>query len=72
MPSVSKLKNYRLKQSILIVDRQDQIVGFLGEERRIFVPLSKIPPHVIKAFLAAEDAQYYKHKGIDFFSLLRA
>lgn len=72
LPSVSKLKNYRPKQSILIVDSQDQIVGFLGEERRIFVPLNKIPPHVIKAFLAAEDAQFYKHKGIDFFSLLRA
>lgn len=72
LPSVSKLKNYRPKQSIVIVDSQDQIVGYLGDERRIFVPLSKIPPYVIKAFLAAEDAQFYKHKGIDFFSLLRA
>ncbi|MFN4197087.1 MAG: transglycosylase domain-containing protein [Caldimicrobium sp.] len=72
LPSISKLKNYQPKQSIVIVDSQDQIIGYLGDERRIFVPLSKIPPHVIKAFLAAEDAQFYKHKGIDFFSLLRA
>lgn len=72
LPSISKLKNYRPKQSNLIVDYQGQIVGFLGEERRIFVPLEKVPPHVRKAFLAAEDAQFYKHKGIDFFSLLRA
>lgn len=72
LPSISKLKNYRPKQANLIVDYQDKIIGFLGEERRIFVPLNKIPPHVRKAFLAAEDAQFYKHKGIDFFSLIRA
>lgn len=72
LPSISKLKSYRPKQVNLIVDRNDKIIGYLGEERRIFVPLKKIPPHVVKAFLAAEDANFYKHKGIDFFSLLRA
>ncbi|MFN3568240.1 MAG: transglycosylase domain-containing protein [Caldimicrobium sp.] len=72
MPSISKLKNYYPKQSIVIVDIQGQIVGYIGDERRIFVPLNKIPPHVINAFLAAEDAQFYKHKGIDFFSIIRA
>ncbi len=69
---MSKLKHYRPKQTNLIVDYQENIIGFLGEERRIFVPLNKIPDHVKKAFLAAEDAQFYRHKGIDFFSLLRA
>ena len=72
LPSISKLKHYRPKQANLIVDYQENIIGFLGEERRIFVPLNKIPDHVKKAFLAAEDAQFYRHKGIDFFSLLRA
>lgn len=72
LPSISKLKNYRPKQVNLIVDHNDKIIGYLGEERRIFVPLKKIPSHVVKAFLAAEDANFYRHKGIDFFSLLRA
>ncbi len=72
LPSISKLKHYRPKQANLIVDYQENIIGFLGEERRIFVPLNKIPDHAKKAFLAAEDAQFYRHKGIDFFSLLRA
>jgi len=72
LPSISKLKNYNPQQANLIVDSQDRVVGYLGEVRRIYVPINKIPPHVIKAFLAAEDANFYKHKGIDFISLLRA
>jgi penicillin-binding protein 1A len=72
LPSIAKLKNYQPKQTNLIVDYQDRVVGYLGEERRIYVPINKIPPHVIKAFLAAEDANFYKHRGIDFFSLMRA
>lgn len=72
LPSISKLKNYQPKQAILVVDYQGRVIGYLGEERRIYVPLQKIPPHVVKAFLAAEDANFYKHKGIDFFSLIRA
>lgn len=72
LPSISKLKNYQPIQTNLILDNKGNIIGYLGKERRIFVPLKKIPPHVIKAFIAAEDANFYKHKGIDFYSLLRA
>ncbi|MGC9141445.1 MAG: penicillin-binding protein 1A [Caldimicrobium sp.] len=72
LPSISSLKHYRPKQSNLIFDHNEKIIGFLGKERRIFVPLNKIPPHVVKAFIAAEDANFYKHKGIDFYGLLRA
>lgn len=72
LPSISQLKNYNPKQAILIVDNQGKVIGYLGEERRIYVPLEKIPDHVIKAFIAAEDANFYKHRGIDFFSLVRA
>lgn len=72
VPSISKLKNYKPQQTNIIYDVNGNIVGFIGEVRRIYVPLDKIPPHVIQAFLAAEDANFYKHKGIDFFGLLRA
>ncbi len=72
LPSISKLKNYNPPQSSILLDNKGKIVGFLGQERRIFVPLQKIPPHVINAFIAAEDANFFEHKGIDFLSLLRA
>jgi penicillin-binding protein 1A len=45
--------------------------GQLAEYRR-FVPLSQIPQHVVKAFLAAEDQDYYAHSGYSPLAMLRA
>ncbi|MGY6662863.1 MAG: penicillin-binding protein 1A [Glycocaulis sp.] len=41
-------------------------------ERRVFVPIEAIPPHVVEAFLAAEDANFYNHGGIDLTGMVRA
>jgi len=40
-------------------------VGFLGTEQREPVPLSQVPTHVTRAVLAAEDARFYDHSGVD-------
>jgi penicillin-binding protein 1A len=45
--------------------------GRLAEYRR-FVPLSALPPHVVKAFIAAEDQDYYAHSGYSLPAILRA
>ena len=45
---------------------------FEENQRRQWVPLSDIPEHVQKAFLAAEDKRFYRHKGIDERGLIRA
>jgi penicillin-binding protein 1A len=45
--------------------------GHLVEYRRV-VPLSAIPPHVVKAFLAAEDREYYAHSGFSVPAMVRA
>ena len=52
------------------VERYDA-EGKLVEYRR-FVPLSEIPPHVVKAFLAAEDEDYYAHSGYNAPAMVRA
>ena len=36
------------------------------------VPLDKISPHVVKVILAAEDARFFEHGGVDYAALLRA
>lgn len=41
-------------------------------ERRVFVPIDAIPPQVLNAFLAAEDANFYNHSGIDLMGMARA
>ena len=43
-----------------------------GEENRLPVPLSRVPPHVITAVLAAEDERFFEHGAVDVRSLTRA
>ncbi|HUK65440.1 MAG TPA: transglycosylase domain-containing protein [Anaeromyxobacteraceae bacterium] len=38
----------------------------IGPENPSFVPLSAVPPHVVRAVLASEDAGFYGHHGFDF------
>ncbi len=39
---------------------------------RFPVPLEQISPHVIRVILAAEDASFYRHGGVDYPAVLRA
>ena len=41
-------------------------------ERRIVVPLKRMPEHLKHAFLAAEDAKFYTHEGLDYPGIMRA
>jgi len=40
--------------------------------RREYYPLKDIPEAIGKAFIAAEDKNFYLHPGVDFFSIVRA
>jgi penicillin-binding protein 1A len=48
------------------------LVQLAGTERRSPVALASLPPHVRNAVLAAEDANFYHHPGVDASALLRA
>ena len=52
----------------------EEIMLFYGSqrERRELVALRNLPPHLIRAVLAAEDHRFYKHAGIDPIGILRA
>lgn len=41
-------------------------------ERRIWVPLSELPPAAWQAFIAAEDRRFMKHRGVDLLGIGRA
>jgi penicillin-binding protein 1A len=47
---------------------------FAGSRVRIpgFTPLDEIPPEVVKAFLAAEDDNFYTHRGYSAAAIIRA
>ncbi|MBN1930402.1 MAG: PBP1A family penicillin-binding protein [Desulfobacterales bacterium] len=63
------------KESIPILELEpEEIVLFFGpeRERRQLVSIDQLPKHLIFAVLAAEDARFYRHYGVDPFAILRA
>ena len=72
LPKITKLEDYHFKQSTKVLDRNDHLIGTLGEHRRTFVPYDKIPPIVIDSFVAAEDNKFWSHSGVDYVGMMRA
>lgn len=61
-------------QSTKIYDRTGKVLLYdiYGEERRELIKLEEVPEHVKQAIIATEDANFYRHFGIDPKSVLRA
>ncbi|HEY1372442.1 MAG TPA: PBP1A family penicillin-binding protein [Candidatus Binatia bacterium] len=55
-----------------VYDVHEKPIGEFYLQRRIVVPLDRIPKHVVKALLAAEDSRFYVHRGIDVYAIVRA
>jgi penicillin-binding protein 1A len=71
-PSVESAKAYRPSVTSRIFDRNNRVVGEIYLEKRTVVAYKSIPPHVVNAFVAAEDANFFRHKGVDYFAIFRA
>lgn len=66
------LKKLENKPASGIYGKNDELVYLLVPDNRIFVNYGKIPQHVKDSFLAAEDADFFKHGAIDFGGVIRA
>ncbi|MCG6909696.1 MAG: PBP1A family penicillin-binding protein [Deltaproteobacteria bacterium] len=72
LPKISSLSAYRPSIITAIYSDDNRKIGEFYKERRLVVPLSDIPRMLKEAFIAAEDARFYKHKGVDIVSIVRA
>ncbi len=72
LPRVDTLADYRPPIITRVLSDEGEVIAELFEERRIVVPVSKMPMQLIQAFVAAEDSNFFKHKGIDIVSIFRA
>lgn len=73
LPSLDKVRSgYQPPQVTRVLARDGTVLASLFTERRTVIPLSEIPNHVKLAFLAAEDASFYQHQGLNYFGMLRA
>ena len=73
LPSVEQLKSgYQPAQVTRVFARDGTLLGSVFTERRTVVPFADVPGHVKLSFLAAEDATFYEHEGLNYFGMLRA
>jgi penicillin-binding protein 1A len=72
LPRMSSARDYRPPAVSRVTDRGGRVLGEIYRERRTVVPLSRIPPVLLQAVLAAEDADFYHHRGLDWAGMVRA
>lgn len=72
LPDVVELTDYRPKLPLRVYASDGELIGEFGEERRNLLPFEDIPPVMVNAVLAIEDARFFEHNGVDYRGMLRA
>lgn len=72
LPDVQALRDHQEPQVTRVVDRGGAILGESWQERRTVVDIERVPRVLVLSVLAAEDADFYQHQGLDYAGLLRA
>ena len=72
IPSSSEVESVELQVPLKIFTKDGKLIGEFGEIHRTKLKFEEIPDTFVKAFLAAEDSDYFNHTGVDILSLVRA
>jgi len=72
LPDYEQLKDYQPPIVTRIYAGDGRLMAEFAQEKRVFMPIEKIPDIVKQAFIAAEDKNFYTHQGIDPSAIVRA
>ncbi|MBZ0160859.1 MAG: PBP1A family penicillin-binding protein [bacterium] len=72
LPTLDALEEYQPSLVTTLYSDHDEPFAAFFEQKRFWVPLDKIPRHLINGIIAVEDAQFYQHRGINFRGIARA
>lgn len=72
LPDHQQLAKYEPPIVTRIHAGDGELIGEYADQKRLFMPIESMPKRVTDAFIAAEDAAYYTHMGINPMSILRA
>lgn len=74
LPRPEKFTERSFTESTKIFDRTGEVLLYelYGEEKREIIPLSQMSENIQHALIATEDANFYKHHGLDFEGIFRA
>lgn len=72
LPDHRMLVDYEPPVATRVYAGDGSLMAEFAVENRVFVPIEAMPDVVRQAFLAAEDQNFYEHRGIDPIGILRA
>tara|TARA_R110000824_G_scaffold366730_2_gene555521 strand:- start:17070 stop:19580 length:2511 start_codon:yes stop_codon:yes gene_type:complete len=72
LPDSSKLANYEPPVMTRVHAGDGALIAEYAKEHRLYVPIEAIPQRVVRAFLSAEDKNFYSHGGVDARGIVRA
>jgi penicillin-binding protein 1A len=74
LPDIITREDYEPKELSRVYDTEGRLISefYRPGGRRTVVSIDELPDHVLHAFMAAEDASFMEHEGIDYWGMLRA
>jgi penicillin-binding protein 1A len=72
LPAIPQVDMYHPPLLTEIWSQDAVLAGELYNERRKVVPYERIPKRLVQAFIAAEDASFFDHGGVDIVGTMRA
>lgn len=72
LPRLDQVEDYKPYQVSRVLDASHNLFAEFYIEKRTTISVQSLPILVKSAFLAAEDADFYRHQGIDYFGIIRA
>ncbi|HVZ74763.1 MAG TPA: PBP1A family penicillin-binding protein [Polyangia bacterium] len=71
-PHLDMVTDYRPLRASQVWSADGELIGQFYVEKRVLLPIEKIPLTLRHAFVAAEDNRFYTHGGIDYQGIARA
>ncbi len=72
LPSIAALHSQVRPSQITILDKNGELITHYGNIFGKPVTIAELPPHVVQAFVATEDRNFYHHLGVNPMAILRA
>ncbi len=72
LPPMAEVQSYQVNSGSEVYDCKGKLIHIFAVENRKLTTFDNLPPHLINSLLVIEDADFYKHWGVDIFGLFRA
>ncbi len=72
IPKIPLFQQVALPQAVEVRSQEGHVLAIGGDQYRYSVNWKDVPKNLINAFVASEDASFFRHGGLDFKGILRA